>query len=185
MLLHMAGFNIAEVSPPNIPEVRSPKEPPVGYCRRLSLEKANAVQAHNAWVLAADTIVHLGEQIFEKPLNDADAEQMLTVLSGQWHQVTSAWCLRWSGPAPSPAAPKRLFRGHCTSRVRFRTLSPEEVRRYIQTGEGKDKAGGYAIQGDGSALISRVVGSTTNVVGLPLEPVTEKLIIAGVSRGIQ
>ena len=181
----MAGFNIAEISPPDIPEVRSPQEAPIAYCRRLSIEKANAVQAHNSWVLAADTIVHRGKQIFEKPLSDAHAEQMLAELSGQWHQVTSAWCLRWSGPAASPVSPKRIFRGHRTSRVQFRRLSAVEVRRYVETGEGKDKAGAYAIQGDGSALISRVVGSTTNVVGLPLEPVVEKLIIAGVSRGLQ
>ena len=185
MLLHMAGFNIAEVSPPDIPEVRQPDEQPIAYCRRLSIEKASAVQAHNAWILAADTIVHLGEQIFEKPLSDAHAEQMLSTLSGQWHQVTSAWCLRWSGPAAAPTAPKTIFRGHQTSRVKFRPLTTEEIRRYNDTGEGRDKAGAYAIQGDGSALISRVVGSTTNVVGLPVEAVTEKLLIAGVTRGIQ
>jgi septum formation protein len=184
MLLHMAGFDIARVCPPDVDEVRRPGERPVEYCRRLSLDKAKAVQGVHAWILAADTIVHRADTIFGKPESDADAQHMLGELSGVWHKVSSAWCLRWSGPGPSPAAPRRILRGHRTSRVLFRALSPLEIQRYVQTGEGRDKAGGYAVQGDGSALIDRVVGSTTCVVGLPLEPVIKALHIAGVPHGI-
>ncbi len=183
MLLHMAGFDIAAIRPPNIPEVRASSEAPIAYARRLSQDKADAVHAVDSWILAADTIVHMDDTIYEKPTDDADAQRMLTQLSGKWHRVTSAWCLRWSGPGPSPAAPRRIFRGHRTSRVLFRTLSGLEIQRYIQTGEGRDKAGGYAIQGDGSALIDRVVGSTTNVVGLPLNEVTKALEKTGVTGG--
>jgi septum formation protein len=183
MLLHMSGFDIADVCPPDVPEVRDPSESPIGYCRRLSSDKAAAVPAHGAWVLAADTIVHCGDQIFEKPDDDDDAQRMLSELSGQWHQVTSAWYLRWSGPGPSPAAPRRMIRGHRTSRVRFRSLSPVEIQRYVQTGEGRDKAGAYALQGDGSALIERVVGSTTNVVGLPMDMLKPILLAVGIPAG--
>jgi len=183
MLLHMAGFDIADVRPPNVPEERDPSEAPIAYARRLSKDKARAVSAEGAWILAADTIVHMGDSIYEKPRDTADAVRMLTDLSGCWHQVTSAWCLRWGG-VDEPPSGRRALHGHRTSRVLFRSLSPLEITRYVDTGEGADKAGGYAIQGDGSSLIERVVGSTTNVVGLPLEAVIPALLKSGVTRGI-
>lgn len=184
MLLHMAGFDIADVCPPDVDESRRAGERPVQYCRRLSLDKATAVQGVHAWILAADTIVYRADTIFGKPTSDADAQRMLGELSGVMHKVTTAWCLRWSGPGPSPAAPRRILSGNRTSRVLFRVLSPLEIQRYVQTGEGRDKAGGYAVQGDGTALIDRVVGSTTCVVGLPLDSVIKALHYAGVPRGI-
>jgi len=182
MLLHMAGFDITAVHPPDVPEIRSAKEAPVAYARRLSVDKATAITAHHAWILAADTIVHRGDTIFEKPTDDADAQRMLSELSGLWHRVTSAWCLHWSGPGRSRSG-RRVLRGHCTSRVRFLPLTSVQIDRYVETGEGRDKAGGYAVQGEGSALIDRVVGSTTNVVGLPLTAVISALEKVGVPRG--
>ena len=169
-LLTIAGFEIAAVIPPDIPERRAPNETPLRYVRRLAAEKAAAVPASNAWVLAADTVVHDGLDVFEKPTDDTDGFRMLRELSGRWHRVTSAWCVEWKGPQSCPAD-RRRYRGERTSRVKFRSLTDREIRRYIQTGEGTDKAGGYAVQGEGAALIERVVGSTTNVVGLPLDSV--------------
>ena len=183
-LLMLAGFPIHSVCPPDIPEIRSTGEPPLDYVKRLAREKSEAVNAIDGWILAADTIVHRNVDIFEKPIDDADAMRMLTSLSGQWHKVTTAWYLRWSGPKKSSTGHRRLH-GHSTSRVRFRPLQSIEIDRYIATGEGQDKAGGYAIQGAGASLIDRVVGSTTNVVGLPLNPVSNALLKVGIIRETQ
>ena len=181
-LLTLAGFDIDAVIPPNIPEVRAPAEPPIAYVRRLSKQKADAVSVDGAWVLAADTIVHRGDSIFEKPTDAANAAEMLRDLSGDWHKVTTAWCLRWSGPGPSQSG-RRIIQGQRTSKVCFRGLTDVEIGRYIATGEGNDKAGGYAVQGEGAGLIERVVGSTTNVVGLPLDSVVPALLSVGLKRG--
>ena len=180
-LLTLAGFDIAAVMPPNIPEEREPGESPLAYVRRLARQKAAAVAADNAWILAADTIVHRNDDLYEKPLDSDDAGRMLRALSGGWHNVTSAWCLRWSGPTPCPANRSQAT-GRRTSRVKFRTLTDTEIERYIATGEGVDKAGGYAVQGEGAALIERVVGSTTNVVGLPLDSVVPVMIQLSIPR---
>ena len=180
-LLHLAGFAIADVIPPNIPEVRDSHEVPLEYVRRLALEKSNAVHAESAWILAADTIVHHGHDIFEKPRDAKDSARMLGALSGTWHQVTTAWSLRWGGPQPH-ASRRNLIRGHRTSRVLFRNLTSVEIARYISTGEGVDKAGGYAVQGDGAGLIERMTGSTTNVVGLPLDMLIPHMLSVGICR---
>jgi len=180
-LLTLAGFGITDIRPPNIPECRSQSEAPLAYAQRLSREKAHAVTAESAWILAADTIVHRGHNLYEKPTDDHNAAEMLEALSGEWHKVTTAWCLRWSGPHKSTSG-RRIISGHRTSKVRFRLLTRVEILRYIATGEGRDKAGGYAVQGDGASLIDRVVGSTTNVVGLPLDAVIPALLSVGLGR---
>ncbi len=181
-LLHLAGFDITDVVPPSIDESRHRGESPVPFARRVCMEKAQAVQRPGTWILAADTIVHLGDAVFGKPKDDADAHRMLAILSEQWHQVTTAWCLRWSGPGRSPTG-RRVIRGHRTSRVRFRSLTSVEIDRYVETGEGRDKAGGYAVQGDGASLIRQVVGSTTNVIGLPIDQLAPILVSLGIDRG--
>ncbi len=180
-LLRAAGFRIDAVRPPDICETRHPGEQPKRYVRRIATKKAQTVAAleANAFVLAADTIVHLGEQIFPKPVDDNDAKRILTGLSGRWHQVTTAWAI---SDVATNGARRRFQLGHRTTRVRFRALTPGEIDRYIATGEGRDKAGAYAVQGAGISLIQRVVGSTTNVVGLPLEAVIGALERAGVNR---
>ncbi len=178
-LLATAGIPLRSVRPPEIPEVRAPGERPVAYARRLAAEKAAAVHAPESWVLGADTVVHIGDDIYEKPLDDADAARILSELSGRWHRVTTAWCLRWGGgPMPTPG-PRRLL-GHVTTRVRFRVLSPENIAHYVRSGEGRDKAGSYGIQERGVALIDRVVGSFTCVVGLPMTPVLDALHRVGI-----
>ncbi|NOY27567.1 MAG: Maf-like protein, partial [Oligoflexia bacterium] len=145
----------------------------VAFARRIAREKAVAVVDPTHVVLAADTVVHLGAELFGKPSDDTHARSMLRRLSGRWHQVTTAWALR------PPCGPVRVR--HASSRVRFRALSPADIDRYLETGESHDKAGAYAIQGHGIALVSRVVGSYTNVVGLPLEPVLSDLARLGLT----
>ena len=180
-LLELAGVDLAAIVPPDIPEVRSLDEIPMEYVRRLAREKANAVDAESAWILAADTIVHLDNEIFETPIDDADSRRMMRALSGTWHKVTTAWCLRWSGGGDCPGR-KKILRGHRTSRVLLRDLTDIEIHRYIATKDGHGKAGGYAIQGEGAGLIDRVVGSTTNVVGLPLDMLVPHLLSVGIKR---
>jgi septum formation protein len=169
--LETAGIRIAAVRPPQIPEAPRPGEAAVAYARRLSVEKAGAIEVAAGFALSADTVVHLGPALFEKPVDDEEAARFLRALAGAWHSVTTAWCLRGEG---------RVLRGHRTSRVRFRGLREAEVWAYVATGEGRDKAGGYGIQGAGAALIDRVVGSHTNVVGLPLVEVLAALATVGI-----
>ena len=88
-LLSAAGIPLLAVRAPNIPERRAAGESPVAYARRLASQKAAAVSAE-AWVLAADTVVHIGDDIFEKPTDALDAVRILSALSGGWHRVTTA-----------------------------------------------------------------------------------------------
>lgn len=172
MLLTTSGISLAAVRPADIPELRQPGEAPVAFCRRLAAEKAAAVDDGTAWVLAADTIVHTDEEIFGKPVDDSDAAATLRSLSGRWHRVTSAWCLSRGGAASVH---------HTTTRVRFRALSEAEIACYIATGEGRDKAGSYGIQGIGAVLVQELEGSYTNVVGLPLAEVIAALAAVGIT----
>lgn len=171
MLLTTSGIPLT-VSPADIPEIQQPGEPPVAFARRLAVEKARAVGGDDAWVLAADTIVHTDADIFGKPTDDADAARILGTLSGGWHSVTTGWCLRRG---------RQHEVHHATTRVRFRTLSPVEIACYIATGEGRDKAGSYGIQGIGAVLVAELEGSYTNVVGLPLEAVLAALSNIGIT----
>jgi septum formation protein len=129
-------------------------------------------------VLAADTAVIIEGRILGKPKDRADAEAMLGTLSGRTHEVLTAIALR-----DSSGAKLRLSR----SQVTFRPLSPAEIRAYWDTGEAKDKAGGYAIQGFAAVFIASLAGSFSGVMGLPLYEVAELLEQAGVSRwsGVQ
>ena len=150
----------------------------MAFARRIALDKARAVPAPGCWVLSADTIVHVGGDLFQKPCDDDDATRILSALAGRWHTVTTAWCLRWGG-GPPPAG-RRQLRGAVHSRVRFRALTAAEIATYVASGEGRDKAGSYGIQERGVMLIDRVVGSFTNVVGLPMVQVMSALCQVGI-----
>ena len=177
VLLEGAGIPIRAVRPAEIDEEWRPDERPLPYARRLARQKAAACPIADleapVVTLAADTVVHLDGQVFGKPLDAADATRMLLSLSDRWHQVSTAWCIRLEG---------RSLQGLCTSRVRFRALGQAEIQRYIASGEPMDKAGAYGIQGLGVALVERVVGSYTNVIGLPLRPVLRDLARAGITQ---
>ena len=164
-LLTTCGIVVSEVRPPHIVEQRQPSESPLQYCQRLAYEKAHAINAPEHCILAADTIVCLEEQIFEKPTDNAHAQQILTLLSNRWHSVHTAWYLRG----------RKHVGGLSTSRVKFRKLSAPEINSYIQTGEGKDKAGSYGIQGLGAALIDSIEGCYSTIVGLPVSEVLQAL----------
>ena len=136
------------------------------YCGRAP----HALDAPEYCILAADTIVCLEQQIFEKPIDDAHAVQTLTLLSNRWHSVHTAWYLKG----------RHQVSGLSTSRVKFRKLSVPEIRSYIQTGEGKDKAGSYGIQGLGAALIDSIEGCYSTIVGLPVSQVLPALANEGI-----
>ena len=158
------------VLPSGVDETPLPGESPARFARRAALDKGMhvAVRHPGAFVLSADTIVVSGNRILGKPRDRGEARRMLSYLAGREHRVVTAVCLLCAG---------RRYRDVATevTRVRFRPLTPPEVAAYVRTGEGDDKAGAYAAQGAGMLLIDRVVGSFTNVVGLPMTRVVGML----------
>jgi septum formation protein len=158
-ILTAAGIPYS-VRAPHIAEERRPDEPPVDYVRRLAEEKAFAISiAPGEIVLGADTTVVLEEHILEKPIDHADAMRMLHLLNGQEHQVVTGICLR---------TPDEKIIDVAITKVRFLSLSDQELADYVASGEPMDKAGAYAIQGRASKFIDRVEGCYFNVVGLPI-----------------
>lgn len=154
------------VCPSGDPEVVIAGESAEAFARRIARQKGAAVArlGGDAWVLAADTVVVVDGAVLGKPADAADARRMLRCLSGRAHDVLTA--VAFSGPDGSPAA-ELLVR----SAVEFRALSAAEIDAYIVTGEPFDKAGAYGIQGAAGAFVTRVSGSYTNVVGLPVDEV--------------
>ncbi|MDP3275853.1 MAG: Maf family protein [Deltaproteobacteria bacterium] len=126
--------------------------------------------------LCADTIVHFAGELLGKPRDAEDAKRMLHMLSGRTHQVTTGFVLHGSDLFDTPAYAE-------TSAVTFRSLRDEEIKRYVATQEGLDKAGGYAIQGLAGAFCERIEGSYSNIVGLPIHRVVEILLELGVIDG--
>lgn len=146
---------------------------PVAAIQAVARAKALEVAARvgpECWVLAADTAVVLGERVLGKPVDRADAVAMLGALAGRTHQVITAVALL--GPAREV-----LFA--VTTAVRFRRLQAAQVRWYAGLDEPYDKAGAYAIQGQGAFLVEAIDGSYTNVVGLPMAEVADHLEAAG------
>jgi len=151
------------VLPADIDESPHTHEDPVSYVKRLALEKARAVYMVSdtqAIVIGADTTVDLDGHIFGQPVDDDDARQMLGRLNGSTHQVHT-------GVAVVSAKGEQVE--VVSSSVTFLNLQPEMLEWYIGTGESVGKAGSYAIQGHGSALVATSTGSMTNIIGLPLE----------------
>ena len=161
-----------------VDETIVPGEPPEQYVLRLADAKATAgwsarPAGHSAPVLAADTTVVLDGKILVKPTGAIDGERMLLALSGRTHDVLTAIAL-----ATDRGVQSRLSR----SEVTFRTLSPVEAREYWETGEPRDKAGGYAIQGRAAIFVADLRGSFSGVMGLPLFETAQLLGLAGVPR---
>jgi septum formation protein len=172
-LLTAAGFTF-EVLPPVVDEARRIAEPPAVYALRVAREKAqSAVAVHpDAAILAADTIVAIGDQTLGKPAGSADATRMLQLLSGAEHTVQTAVVLRVAGSESAQLI---------TTRVRFSPLSAEEIAWYVATGEPVGKAGAYAIQGHAARFVHWIQGSWSNVVGLPVATVYRMLKEAGLT----
>jgi septum formation protein len=153
------------VREPDIDETPSSGEDPVDYVRRLASAKAAAVvAAPHDLVIAADTTVALGSAILGKPMDDRDAASMLGRLSGATHLVHTGVAVRLGDQELVEV---------CTTAVTFVDLDTATIDWYVATGEPMGKAGSYAIQGAGAALVSSVDGSVSNVIGLPLHVVVE------------
>jgi septum formation protein len=154
-----------EALPVDVDETPLPGETAEAAAARLASEKAT-LAAHcrpEAWVLAADTLVFLDGTILGKPRDDADAASMLRRLAGREHGVVTAVSLR-RGEAPARGIAE-------VSRVRFGPLDDDEIAWYVSTGEPRDKAGAYGVQGFGARFIEEIHGSFTNVMGLPARSV--------------
>jgi septum formation protein len=169
-LLRAAGFAF-ETIVTDVDERMRDEETPTIYVRRLAADKSAAALAAlvaveglpgDAVVLGADTVVVADGATLGKPRDAADAAAMMRRLSGRWHQVITGVSLR-----------KGAYEvGHVeTTRVEFTTLTEADIAWYVASGEGRDKAGAYAIQGLASRFIPRIDGSYANVVGLPVATV--------------
>jgi septum formation protein len=149
-----------EVLAPTYVEEDPPKANAVRLVREHARGKARSVaaQAGDRPVLGVDTAVSLGGKIFGKPANATEAERMLEELSGETHVVVSGLCL---------ITPAWEIVEHDSTRVTFRELTPREIAHHLTHGEWEGRAGGYAIQGRGAALVEEIEGDYLNVVGLP------------------
>jgi len=175
-LLRRAGVRF-EVRPADIPEELDAGETPGAFALRLARDKARAVAERlggdgSRWVLGADTIVVMGDDVLGKPRDEAHAAELLGRLLGRSHRVLTAVAVLEAGTG-------RVRDALVESQVRMREASAEEVRDYVATGEPLDKAGAYALQGQGRRFVTQVSGSETNVIGLPLEETLALLREAG------
>jgi septum formation protein len=176
-LLRQIGvaFRLLEVA---VDETVQPGEEPPSYVLRLAQTKAEAgwsrrAAGSGAPVLAADTAVVLDGSILGKPKDQGDGESMLQRLSGRSHQVLTAVALRHDAGIDSRVS---------SSLVAFRSIGTQEAHRYWETGEARDKAGGYGVQGLGGVFVADLRGSYSGVMGLPLFETAELLDAAGVPR---
>ena len=170
-LLARLGLQPHAVAPADIDETPARGELPRDYAKRMAREKAEAAARADAFVLAGDTVVAAGRRILPKAEDEATARTCLELLSGRRHRVLSAIALR----APDGAMRERLSE----TVVMFKRLSADEIDAYIASGEWDGKAGGYAIQGTAEGLVSRIQGSHSGVVGLPLFETRALLKAAG------
>lgn len=151
---------------PEVDETPLPGERPRAFAERMAEEKAAAAKGDGI-VVAADTIVVLEGQILGKPVDAADAREMLRALSGLAHEVVTGVCVKNRNCAT-------VF--SVGTEVVFRTLEEAEIEAYVATGEPMDKAGAYAVQGGAAHMVRAINGSYTNVVGLPICELHEALI---------
>lgn len=167
-LINQVGIEPDALRPSEIDETPTRGELPRAHANRLAKAKAEAALAAvrrddeltGAYILAADTVVAVGRRILPKAEMLDEAQQCLRLLSGRNHQVYTAVCV----VTPSGGFRHRLV----DTRVRFKRLSSDDIDDYLATGEWQGKAGGYAIQGLAGAFVVKIVGSYTNIVGLPL-----------------
>jgi septum formation protein len=174
-LISRLGLTPDAIEAADIDETPVSREGPRDYARRMAREKALAVTAAEAFVLAGDTVVACGRRILPKAEDEATARACLDLLSGRRHRVLSAIALR----APDGTMRERLSE----TVVHFKPLSREEIEAYIAGREWDGKAGGYAIQGSAEGLIAWISGSHSGVVGLPLFETRALLKSAGFAIG--
>ena len=165
--------------PADVDETPRPGETPEAYVLRVACEKAQAAvgitrarRLAGRPVLAADTTVVCDDMILGKPENAAAALRMLSSLAGRAHRVLTAVAVKAGDVIDTRVS---------ESQVWFRALTAEEIRRYIATGESTDKAGAYAVQGRAAAFITRIEGSYSGIMGLPLAETADLLRNHGIS----
>ena len=167
-LINQAGIEPDALQPADVDEMPLKGELPRACANRLARAKADAALAavrldeelRGAYIIAADTVVAVGRRILPKAELIDEAAQCLRLLSGRNHRVHTAVCL---------VTPKEAFRQRLVeTRVRFKRLSEQDIEAYLASGEWRGKAGGYAVQGLAGSFVVKLVGSYTNVVGLPL-----------------
>lgn len=168
-LLGQAGIEPDHIHPADIDETPQRAEHPRSLARRLSREKARKAQEQlkddanfaDAFMLAADTVVAVGRRILPKTESADEARECLRLLSGRSHKVFTGVSL----VLPNGNLRQTLVE----TRLRFERLSRQQIDAYLSSGEWRGKAGGYAIQGLAGSFVVKLVGSYTNVVGLPLQ----------------
>jgi septum formation protein len=163
---------VFEVVEPAYDEVDAPGLGAAELARHHAVGKARSVPG--AAVLGVDTVVEVDGDVLGKPTAEDEAAAMIRRLSGREHRVHSGLCLIVHGAEHTRSA---------VSTVRFRALDDDDVRWYVDTGEWRERAGGYAVQGRGAALVEAVDGDYTNVVGLPVAALIEVVQIVGVAPG--
>lgn len=167
-LLNQAGIEPDALRPVDLDETPKKGELPRACANRLARAKAEEAlkmirlddELQGSFIIAADTVVAVGRRILPKAELVDEASQCLRLLSGRNHRVYTAVCL----VTPRDAFRQRLIE----TRVRFKRLNEEDIAGYIGSGEWRGKAGGYAVQGIAGSFVAKMVGSYTNVVGLPL-----------------
>ncbi len=154
----------------DIDESRLKNESVIHYLDRVVHKKRDEAlkRIDSGVVIVADTIVTLGEIIFQKPTDDINAKEILESLSNRWHKVITGFSIT----SKDMTIDEYHF---VTTEVLFKKLSENEISFYISTKEHTDKAGGYALQGVGSFMIEKIVGSYSNVIGLPIKELFEVL----------
>jgi septum formation protein len=156
----------------DIDESRLPGETPQAMVLRLAESKAMAANlSANEVIIGADTAVVLDEKVFGKPSGQSDCIDMLMCLSGRTHEVLTGVAVRTASGVRAAIS---------TSQVSFRAISPDEALAYWQSGEPRDKAGAYAIQGKGGVFVEAMTGSYSGVVGLPVFETARLLRDAGI-----
>lgn len=178
-LLDQVAIRPTRLLPAEIDETPQKQELPRSLARRLARTKAEVVrhtasrdeELSGAYILAADTVVCVGRRVLPKPDMIDEAAACLRLLSGRSHRVYTGLCLI----TPRGRTRQRL----AETRIRFKRLSRQELEVYLGSGEWQGKAGGYAIQGRAGAFVTRIVGSYSNVVGLPLHETVGMLMGEG------
>jgi septum formation protein len=158
----LAGLGLCfAVRPASVDETPRAGESAAALVERLAREKAGAVAGPGEVVVGADTVVALDGALLGKPADDGEAAAMLARLAGREHEVLTGIAVHDADNRRAAATVER-------SRVRFAAMSPRDVAWYVASGEPRDKAGAYAVQGRAALFVTAVLGNYSNVVGLPL-----------------
>ncbi len=173
---------LASGSPRRSDLLTQPGESPLAFAERLARDKALTVATRTGpsparWVLAADTIVIVDDEVLGKPRDEDHALELLERLTGRSHTVVTAVALATSDTL-------QVRQVSVESRVTMRTADRDELIAYVATGESMDKAGGYAVQGGARSFVTQILGSETNVIGLPLEETLDLLVAAGIESAV-